>query len=78
VKVPLPPTDEPPPKNETDKYGVFYDQNGVGVIGIDADTGGVYNVPAGRQLRIGGPEGKLFDVEPGGKLVAAIAIKTRP
>jgi hypothetical protein len=78
AKVPLPPSDEPPPRNATDKYGVSYDQNGVAVMGLDVDPSGVYNVPSGRQVRIGGPEGALFDVEPGGKLKPATAIKEQP
>ena len=78
AKTPLPPTDEPPPRNATDKYGVTYDQNGVAIAGIDADPNGVYNVPPGRQLRIGGPQGALFDVEPGGKLKPATAVRQQP
>jgi len=78
AKTPLPPTDEPPPRNATDKYGVTYDQNGVAVTGINADPNGVYNVPPGRQLRIGGPQGALFDVEPGGKLKPATAVRQQP
>ena len=46
----LAPTDEPPPRNTTDKYGVQYDERGVAVMGIDADPGGVYNVPPGRHV----------------------------
>jgi hypothetical protein len=78
AKVPLPPSDEPPPRNATDKYGVYYDENGVAVMGLDVDPSGVYNVPSGRQLRIGGPQGALFDVEPGGKLKPATAIREQP
>ncbi len=75
---PLPVSDAPPPRNTTDALGVFYDDRGVAVSGIDADPSGVYNVPAGRQLRIGGPNGALFDVLPGGKLVSATRIKDWP
>jgi hypothetical protein len=78
VKVPLPPTDEPPPRETTDRYGVYYDAQGVAVIGIDTDPGGVYNVPPGRQVRIGGPAGALFDVQPGGKLTPATRVKEWP
>jgi hypothetical protein len=78
AKVPLPPTDEPPPRDATDKYGVSYDAQGVAVMGIDADTAGVYNVPPGRQVRIGGPSGQLFDVNPGGKLTPATRVKDFP
>lgn len=77
-KVPLPPTDEPPPRNATDKYGVTYDDRGVAVIGIDTDPGGVYNVPPGRQVRIGGPQGDLYDVTADGKLVRASAVRDFP
>ena len=76
--MPLPPADEPPPRNATDKYGVTYDDRGVAVMGIDADPSGVYNVPPGRQLRIGGPQGTLFDVTDGGKLVPATAVRDFP
>ena len=48
-----------------------YDAQGVAVMGIDADPGGVYNVPPGRQVRIGGPGGSLFDVGPNGQLTLA-------
>jgi hypothetical protein len=78
AKVPLPPTDEPPPRDATDKFGVSYDAQGVAVMGIDADTAGVYNVPPGRQVRIGGPSGQLFDVNPGGKLTPATRVKDFP
>ncbi|RLT29127.1 MAG: hypothetical protein DWI50_02615 [Chloroflexi bacterium] len=64
-------TDVPAPRNATDDRGVTYDADGVAVMGIDADPTGVYNVPAGRQLRIGGPTGQLFDVQEGGKLAPA-------
>jgi|GEM_PF-4951765 hypothetical protein len=77
-KVPLPPTDEPPPRNATDQYGVYYDEHGVAVLGIDADPGGVYNVPPGRQVRIGGPQGQLFDVHEGGKITPATAVRELP
>ena len=66
------------PRNTTDKYGVFYDAQGVAVIGIDADPAGVYNVPPGRQLRIGGPAGTLFDVQVGGKLTPATTVRQQP
>lgn len=75
AKSPLPATDEPPPRNAADKYGVFYDAQGVAVMGIDTDPGGVYNVPAGRQVRIGGPDGALFDVHPGGKITPATRVR---
>jgi hypothetical protein len=78
AKVPLPPTDEPPPRNQTDSRGVHYDAQGVAVTGIDADPNGVYNVPPGRQLRIGGPAGSLHDVLPGGKLQPATRVKEWP
>src|SRR5688572_5275610 len=32
---PLPPTDEPAPRNTIDRYGVAYDAQGVAVMGID-------------------------------------------
>ncbi len=67
-RVALARTDVPAPRSATDERGVTYDANGVAVMGIDADPTGVYNVPAGRQLRIGGPTGQLFDVQDGGKL----------
>jgi hypothetical protein len=78
AKEPLPPTDEPPPRNTTDRYGVFYDAQGVAVMGIDADPAGVYNVPPGRQVRIGGPAGALFDVQVGGKITPATAVRQQP
>jgi hypothetical protein len=78
AKTPLPPSDVPPPRNATDERGVTYDAAGVAVMGIDADTGGVYNVAPGRQVRIGGPAGQLFDVQPGGKLTPATRIKEWP
>lgn len=77
-KVPLPPTDEPPPRNATDQYGVYYDEHGVAVLGIDADPSGVYNVPPGRQVRIGGPQGQLFDVHEGGKITPATTMRESP
>ena len=55
-----------------------YDAQGVAVMGIDADPGGVYNVPPGRQVRIGGPTGNLFDVGPAGKLAPATRVKEWP
>ena len=64
----LAPTDEPPPRNTTDEHGVFYDEHGVAITGIIADPSGVHNVPPGRLVRIGGPEGELFEVLLGGKL----------
>ena len=67
----LAPTDEPPPRNATDEHGVFYDEHGVAITGIIADPSGVHNVPPGRLVRIGGPEGELFEVLPGGKLKPA-------
>lgn len=70
-RVALARTDVPSPRNATDDRGVTYDADGVAVMGIDADPTGVYNVPAGRQLRIGGPTGQLFDVQDGGKLAPA-------
>jgi hypothetical protein len=57
---------------------VTYDATGVAVMGIDTDTGGVYNVPPGRQVRIGGPSGPLFDVQPGGKITPATQVKQWP
>ena len=77
-KTPLPPSDAPPPRNATDGYGVSYDAAGVAVMGIDTDTGGVYNVPPGRQVRIGGPGGRLYDVLPGGQLRPADRVKEWP
>jgi len=75
AKRPLPPTDEPAPRNTTDKYGVVYDAQGVAVMGIDTDPNGVYNVPPGRQVRIGGPSGALMDVGPDGKLTPASRVR---
>ena len=72
---PRPPTDEPAPRNTTDRYGVTYDAQGVAVMGIDADPSGVYNVPPGRQLRIGGPGGTLYDVGPNGQLTPAPQVR---
>jgi hypothetical protein len=77
-KTPLPPTDAPPPRSMVDEHGVSYDAAGVAVMGLDADTGGVYNVPPGRQVRIGGPTGELFDVQPGGRLTRATQVKQWP
>ena len=77
-KTALPPTDEPPPRNTTDRLGVSYDAQGVAVMGIDVDPSGVYNVSSGRQVRIGGPSGSLFDVLPGGKLSATTRVKEWP
>jgi hypothetical protein len=57
---------------------VRYDAAGVAVMGIDTDTGGVYNVPPGRQVRIGGPSGALYDVQPDGKLARATQVKQWP
>jgi hypothetical protein len=71
ARKPLPRTDVPAPRNTIDERGVTYDSNGVAVMGIDADPSGVYNVPPGRQVRIGGPAGTLFDVGDGGKLTPA-------
>lgn len=68
LRKPLPRTDVPAPRNTTDERGVTYDAEGVAVMGIDADPSGVYNVPTGRQVRIGGPAGTLYDVGEGGKL----------
>ena len=42
------------------------------------DGRGVHNVPAGRQLRLGGPDGQLYDVLPGGKIMPAREIKRWP
>jgi hypothetical protein len=78
AKTPLPPSDAPPPRNATDGYGVTYDAAGVAVMGIDTDTGGVYNVPPGRQVRIGGPGGRLYDVQPGGRITPADRVKEWP
>jgi len=78
LKTALPPTDEPPPRNTTDRLGVSYDAQGVAVMGIDVDPSGVYNVAPGRQVRIGGPSGSLFDVLPGGKLSATTRVKEWP
>ena len=75
-KRPLPPTNDAPPRNATDQYGVTYDAQGVAVMGIDADPGGVYNVPPGRQVRIGGPGGTLFDVGPNGQLTPAAQVRS--
>ena len=62
------PTDEPPPRNATDEHGVFYDEHGVAVTGLIADPSGVHNVPPGRLVRIGGPEGELYEVLLGGRI----------
>ena len=62
------PTDEPPPRNATDEHGVFYDEHGVAVMGLLADPSGVHNVPPGRLVRIGGPEGELYEVLLGGRI----------
>ncbi len=64
----LAPTDEPPPRNTTDERGVVYDEHGVAVWGLIADPDGVHNVPPGRLVRIGGPEGELYKVLLGGKI----------
>lgn len=64
----LAPTDEPPPRNATDERGVKYDEHGIAVWGLIADPSGVHNVPPGRLVRIGGPEGELYEVLLGGKL----------
>ncbi len=64
----LAPTDEPPPRNATDERGVFYDEHGVAVSGLIADPSGVHNVPPGRLVRIGGPNGELYEVLLGGKI----------
>ncbi len=64
----LAPTDEPPPRNTTDERGVQYDEHGVAVWGLIADPSGVHNVPPGRLVRIGGPEGELYRVLLGGKI----------
>ena len=64
----LAPTDEPPPRNATDEHGVFYDEHGVAVTGLIADPSGVHNVPPGRLVRIGGPEGELYEVLLGGRI----------
>lgn len=77
-RVPLPASDEPPPRDARDKYGVYYDAQGIAVMGIIAEPGGVFNVPAGRQVRIGGPAGELFDVRPGGQLTLATSVKEWP
>jgi hypothetical protein len=58
--------------------GVTYDAQGVAVMGIDADPSGVYNVPPGRQVRIGGPTGALFDVNPDGRVTPATRVKEWP
>ncbi|MAG37413.1 MAG: hypothetical protein CL878_14355 [Dehalococcoidia bacterium] len=64
----LEPTDDPPPRNATDERGVFYDEQGVAVTGLVADSSGVHNVPPGRLVRIGGPNGELYEVLLGGKI----------
>ncbi len=74
----LPASDEPPPRDVVDSYGVYYDAQGVAVRGIDADPGGVYNVAPNRQVRIGGAQGTLYDVQPGGKLTVATRVKEWP
>ncbi len=71
ARKPLARTDAPAPRNTTDERGVTYDADGVAVMGIDADPSGVYNVAPGRQVRIGGPAGTLYDVGDGGKLTPA-------
>lgn len=78
AKTALPASDEPPPRDVVDSYGVYYDALGVAVTGIDADPGGVYNVAPNRQVRIGGPRGSLYDVQPGGKLTVATRVKEWP
>ncbi len=75
ARTPLPPSQEPPPRDTVDAHGVYYDARGVAVMGIDADPGGVYNVPPGRQVRIGGPGGNLYDVQAGGKLAPATRVQ---
>ena len=75
AKRPLPPTNDPPPRNAVDQLGVTYDAQGVAVMGIDVDPNGVYNVPPGRQVRIGGPSGSLFDVQPDGRITPATRVK---
>jgi hypothetical protein len=77
-KAALPPDETPPPRNAADRYGVTYDAAGVAVMGIDADSGGVYNVPPGRQVRIGGPSGRLYDVQVGGRITPADRVKEWP
>lgn len=74
----LAPSDEPPPRNTTDERGVTYDEHGVAVMGLIADSSGVHNVPPGRQVRIGGPEGQLFDVLAGGRIQPATNIREFP
>jgi hypothetical protein len=78
TRTPLPPTDAPPPRNRVDELGVSYDAAGVAVMGIDADPAGVYNVPPGRQVRIGGPAGSLYDVQPDGTIRPATRVKEWP
>jgi hypothetical protein len=56
------------PRNTTEN-GVQYDAQGVAWWGLDTTGGYVYNVPEGRQVRIGGPNGSLYTVGPGGKLI---------
>jgi hypothetical protein len=75
AKRPLPPSDAPAPRDTVDERGVYYDPQGVAVRGIDADPTGVYNVPPGRQVRIGGASGTLYDVLPDGKLSPATEVK---
>ena len=74
----LAPSDEPPPRNTTDERGVTYDEYGVAIMGLIADSSGVHNVPPGRQVRIGGPEGDLFDVLAGGRIQPATKIREFP
>ena len=62
------PTDKLPQRNAVDERGVFYDEKGVAVTGLIADSSGVHNVPPGRLVRIGGPNGKLYEVLLGGKI----------
>jgi hypothetical protein len=47
-------------------------------MGLDADPNGVYNVPPGRQVRIGGPSGALYDVQPDGRLTPTTKVKEWP
>ena len=47
---------------------VVYDAQGVAVWGLDLEGDRVRNVPPGRRVRIGGPQGELFEVLEGGRL----------
>lgn len=57
----------PGPINATEN-GVQYDSQGIAFWGLDVGGGYVRNVPEGRLVKIGGPNGTINIVGPGGKL----------